>query len=181
MKKIIAILLLTIGYCSVTTAQTSVTQTVSLTIVNSIAITFVSTGTSTGSTVTIPFTTVSNYANGVASAAQQLLVQSNRNFNVTVHCNTTSFTYSGSTSPSPTMPVSGVLAIKVSANTTGGSIASPFSSSAYATLTGTAQNLITSGTNGGNQGFSIIYNTTPGFAYPAGTYTTSVIYTATQL
>ncbi|MBS1688550.1 MAG: peptidoglycan-binding protein LysM, partial [Bacteroidetes bacterium] len=53
--------------------------------------------------------------------------------------------------------------------------------SAYSTLTSTAQNLISNATYGGNQTFSVQYNATPGFAYPAGTYTTSVVYTATQL
>ncbi len=40
--------------------------------------------------------------------------------------------------------------------------------------------LISNGQNGGNQTFSVMYNATPGFAYPAGTYTVDVVYTATQ-
>ena len=78
------------------------------------------------------------------------------------------------------MPVSGVLKLMVTANSTGGSVASPFSTSSYATLTDADQDLITSGTYGSNQLFSIQYKAEPGFTYPAGTYTTSVVYTATQ-
>ena len=77
------------------------------------------------------------------------------------------------------MPVSGVLAAQVTANATGGTIASAFNS-AYGGLTASAQSLISSCTNGGNQTFSVQYQATPGFAYPAGTYTTNVVYTATQ-
>ncbi len=70
--------------------------------------------------------------------------------------------------------------LMVSANTTGGTIATPFSGTAYSTLTSTDQNLISNGTYGANQLFSVQYQATPGFTYPAGTYTTNVIYTATQ-
>ncbi|MBL7683508.1 MAG: hypothetical protein JNK00_10655, partial [Flavipsychrobacter sp.] len=48
-------------------------------------------------------------------------------------------------------------------------------------LTSTAANLLTNCNNGGNQTFSVMYEATPGFAYPAGTYTVDVVYTATQL
>ena len=184
MKKIIIIAASFLGFASVANAQSAsstATQQVSLALTNAIAMTFTGSGTSTGTAVSIPFTTVADYTNGVASSAQALLVQSNKNFTITVNTNAANFTYTGSTTPSPTMPVNGVLALKVSANGTGGTIASPFSASTYATLTSTAQNLITNATYGGNQTFSVVYNATPGFAYPAGTYTTSVVYTATQL
>src|SRR6476661_3874932 len=161
-------------------ASATATQAVNLTLSNAIAITFTGSGTSTGGAVTLPFTTVSDYANGVTSTAQQLKVQSNLPFDVTVNANATNFTYTGTYTTGTTMPISGVLKLLVSANTTGGAIATPFSSSSFATLTSTAQNLITNGTNGGNQLFSVQYQATPGFAYPAGTYSTSVIYTATQ-
>ena len=78
------------------------------------------------------------------------------------------------------MPVNGVLGIMVSANGTGGSIGGSFSGSAYNTLTSANQDLITNGSRGGNQTFSVKYKATPGFAYPAGTYSVDVVYTATQ-
>jgi hypothetical protein len=182
MKKIIILSSVLAGFATAANAQatSSANQNVSLTLANTIAITFTSTGNTTGTAVSLPFTTVANYTNGVQSSAQQLQVQSNKPFNVTVASNAANFTYAGSTTPAPTMPVSGVLAVEVSANTTGGAIASPFSSSAFATLTSSSQNLINTATAGGNQLFSVIYQATPGFAYPAGTYTTNVVYTATQ-
>ncbi|MBL7682932.1 MAG: hypothetical protein JNK00_06190, partial [Flavipsychrobacter sp.] len=120
-----------------------------------------------------------DYANGVQSSAQGLKVRSNKKFGVTVKTNATNFSYTGSTTPAPTMPVSGVLALKVSANGTGGAIAGSFSG--FVGLTSTAANLLTNCNNGGNQTFSVMYEATPGFAYPAGTYTVDVVYTATQL
>ncbi|MBS1689888.1 MAG: hypothetical protein JSS96_14255, partial [Bacteroidetes bacterium] len=110
---------------------------------------------------------------------QALKVQSNKNFTVTVNANASTFTYTGSTTPAPSMPVSN-LNLMVTANGTGGTIAGTFGT-AYTDLSATAQNLITNATYGGNQTFSVQYQATPGFAYPAGTYTTSVVYTATQL
>jgi len=162
-----------------TAASSTATQQVNLSLTNAIAITFTGSGTATGAAVTLPFTTVSDYTNGVTSAAQALKVQSNKNFSITVNTNSATFSYTGSTSPAPSMPVS-ALNVKVTANGTGGTIAGTFGS-AYTDLSATAQNLITNGTYGGNQTFSVQYQATPGFAYPAGTYTTSVVYTATQL
>jgi hypothetical protein len=183
MKKIVIIAATFLGFASAANAQVTAnaTQQVNLSLTNAIAITFTGSGTTTGAAVSMPFATVSDYTTGVTSSAQQLKVQSNKNFTVTVNANAANFTYTGSTTPAPSMPVSGVLGVEVTANGTGGTIATPFSSSAYSTLTSTAQNLISNATYGGNQTFSVQYQATPGFAYPAGTYTTSVVYTATQL
>ena len=181
-KVIIAAVLVSLTFAAnAQSASATATQQVNLNLSNAIAITFTGSGTATGTAVSLPFTTVADYTNGVTSTAQQLKVQSNKNFTVTVNTNAANFTYTGSTTPSPSMPVNGVLGVEVTANATGGSIASPFSSSAYSTLTSSVQNLLTNCNNGGNQTFSIQYQATPGFSYPAGTYTTSVVYTATQL
>ena len=180
-KGIIAAAFLGLGFTSnAQNASSNATQSVSLTLSNAIAITFTGSGTNTGGAVTLPFSTVSDYANGVSSTAQQLKVQSNLPFDVAVKANAANFTYTGSYTTGTTMPVSGVLKLMVTANSTGGSIATPFSSTAYSTLTSSNQNLINNGTYGSNQLFSVQYQATPGFAYPAGTYTTSVVYTATQ-
>ena len=162
-------------------ASSTAQQPVQLSLSNVIEITFLGTGNANGATVSLPFTSVNDYANGVTSSAQQLRVRTNKNFSVTVQANAANFTYAGTANPSPAMPVSGVLALKVPANATGGSIAAPFSSTGYSTLTNTPQNLINNGTNGDSQTFDIQYNATPGFAYPGGTYTVDVVYTATQL
>ena len=177
-KTVVAIIILLFVPACFISAQTTATQTVSPTITNSIAIIFSGTGTSTGSAVSIPFSTVSDYANGVTSATQALVVESNMSFNVTVNASSASFTYSGTTTPSPVLAVTS-LKLMVTANGTGGSIAGTFGSS-FTSLTSSAQNLITGGTSGSNQTFSIQYKATPGYGFPAGTYTTSIVFTATQ-
>jgi len=182
MKKIIAIAALAIvGYSAQAQVASTATQTVNLNLSNAIELTFTGSGTATGAAVNLAFNTVNDYANGVQSSAQELKVRSNKKFGVTVKSNATNFSYTGTTTPAPVMPVSGVLGLKVSANATGGAIATPFSASAYNGLSSTAANLITNANNGGNQTFSVMYEATPGFAYPAGTYTVDVVYTATQL
>ncbi len=184
MKKIIIAATAILGFASASFAQSNASgtasQTVQLALSNALEITFTGNGSATGGTVTIPFTTVNDYANGVESAAQEIKIRSNKNFGVTVKTSTANFsvTNAGVTTTS-TMPAS-VLGVKVSANATGGSIASGFSSSAYNSLSATAANLISNATYGGNQTFSVMYKATPGFAYPAGTYATDVVYTATQ-
>jgi hypothetical protein len=174
MKKLILFTasIFTIGFSA--NAQQSAQQTIQLDLSNALEITFTSNGTTTGPTVTLPFTTVNDYASGVQSAAQQLKVRSNKAFNVAVKGNTAFFATGGGAS---TMPVS-ALQVKVFANSTGGSIAGTYAG--YTDLSTAAANVITNGTYGGNQLFSVMYNANPGFAYPAGTYTMDVVYTATQ-
>ena len=184
MKKLIAIAVFATVAISVkaqsSNQASSASQTVKLALSNAIELTFTGNGSAQGADVTIPFNSVNDYANGVESNDQQLKVRSNKDFDVTVKTNAANFTYTGNTSPAPVMPVSGVLNLKVTANGTGGAIASPFSSTAYASLTDADQDLIADGDRGGNQTFDIKYKATPGFAYPAGTYAVDVVYTATQ-
>ena len=181
MKKIIIIAAALVGFAVNANAQgatANANQNVSLTLSNAIDITFTGSGTDVGAAVNLPFTTVAHYSNGVTSTAQQLKVQSNLAFNVTVKANAANFTYAGTYTTGTTMPVSGVLKLMVSANATGGTIATPFT--AYSNITAADQALINNGTYGANQLFSVQYKATPGFTYPAGTYTTQVVYTATQ-
>ena len=181
MKKIIVIAAALIGLTSAAKAQSasgSAQQTVQLSLSNALEITFVANSSATGATVSLPFTTANDYANGVESAAQQLKVRSNKNFNVTVKANAATFTVTnGATTTASTMPAS-VLDVKVSTNGTGGAIAGTFAG--YTDLSTTATNMITNGTYGGNQTFSVMYKAAPGFAYAAGTYNMDVVYTATQ-
>jgi hypothetical protein len=159
-------------------ASASAQQTVQLQLSNALEITFTGNSSATGATVTLPFTSTNDYANGVESTTQQLRVRSNKNFNVTVKTNAATFTVNnGTTTTASTMPAS-VLDVKVTANGTGGAIAGNFAN--YTDLSNTAANLITNGTYGGNQTFSVQYKAQPGFAYPAGTYAIDVVYTATQ-
>lgn len=160
--------------------SSSASQSIILKLNDAIEITFTGSGSNTGNDVTIPFNTVNDYANGVESATQELKVVSNRDFTVSVRSNAQHFSYNGTTSPSPVMPVSSVLGLMVTANTTGGTVATPFSTSNYAFIRRNPQDLIANGSRGSNQKFSIKYKATPGFTYPAGTYTVDVVYTATQ-
>ena len=184
MKKIIIIAAAILGFTTASNAQnnasSTASQTVQLQLSNALEITFTGNGATTGNTVSLPFNTVNDYANGVESAAQELKVRSNKNFTVTVKTSTGNFSVTnGGNTASSGMPTS-VLGVMVSANNTGGQIGQGFSTSAYNSLSATAANLITNANNGGNQTFSVKYKATPGFAYPAGTYSTDVVFTATQ-
>ena len=177
---IVALIALSIVASAQTNASSTAQQTVELGLSNTIDITFTGSGTATGGTVTLPFATVTDYANGVESAAQQLKVRSNKIFNVTVAASAANFsvTNNGTTSVS-TMPVAGVLDLMVSSNQAGGTIASGYS--AYGGgLSTAAASILTGASNGNNQTFSVKYKATPGFAYPAGVYAVDVVYTATQ-
>jgi hypothetical protein len=179
MKKIITLAVAFICFSVAANAQAtaSATQSVGLALTNAIAITFTGSGTATGTAVSLPFATVADYANGVTSATQTLKVQSNKAFNVTVAASAANFTYSGTTSPAPVMPVTN-LNLMVTANSTGGTIGSAFT--AFGDLTSVAQTVLTGCTYGSNQTFGVQYQATPGYAFPAGTYTASIVYTATQ-
>ena len=142
-------------------AQSSATasQTVTLTLQNSIDIA-ITAATGTGFT----FANTSDYQNGLTNAsASSLQVKSNRPWAVTVATATANF--SGPASPSPAMP-SSVLGVRLN----GGS--------SYSALSTTSASL-TSGSRGTGS-FSVDYNANPGFSYDAGSYTISVVYTATQ-
>jgi len=180
MKKIIAIASLFTAFATAANAQTvsaTATQTVNLNLTDVISISFVSSGSSTGAAVNLPFTTVTDYANGVTSADQQMVVMSNKHFNVSVQTNAVNFTYTGPVSPAPAVQISNVLQMMVTANNTGGSL----SYSTYSSISSGAGTIINYGSAGGNQTFSVKYKANPGFSLPGGTYTANVVYTATQL
>ena len=186
MKKLLSIAALSFGIATAAQAQTTsapssnATQQVQLSLSDALELSFVGSG-NTGTTVSLPFTTVAHYSSGVQSAPQDLVVKSNKKFSVSVKTSAATFSYAGSATSGTNMPVNGVLGISVNANSTGGSVAAPFSTSTYSSLTAADQTLISNANNGGNQTFSIKYEAKPSFAYPAGTYTVDVVYTATQL
>lgn len=184
MKKLFVIALLSVSTYTLhaqnqSNMDASANQFVELLLSNAIDITFTANNATTGPLVEIPFTTINDYVNGVESAEQQILVRSNKTFKVDVRANSANFTYTGSTTPAPTMPVAGVLGLKITQNNTGGTLGA-FNTTTYATLRDFNQNLLFDGDKGANQNFSVKYRATPGFAYPAGNYSINVIYTATQ-
>lgn len=147
-------------------------QTSNLSLTDAIDISLVSVA-----TTTLTFANVNDYANGIESEEQTMVIRSNKKFNVRVKTSSSKFTYSGP-SANPNMNVTNVLKVKVTANNTGGTLGSGFSN--YKNMSTSGAKIINAGTPGGNNTFSIKYMATPGFAYPAGTYTVNIIYTATQ-
>ena len=155
MKKIIIIAAAFIGFTSAANAQSNASgaasQTVQLSLSNALEITFTGNNSANGSTVTLPFTTVNDYANGVESNDQEIKVRSNKDFTVTVKTSAATFNVTnGATTSASTMPAS-VLGVVVSANTTGGSLGTGFSATAYKALSSNAATIISQGDRGGNQ------------------------------
>ena len=96
---------------------------------------------------------------------------SNRHVNITI--NTPALFTGGS----GTMPRS-VLDYLVNSNLTGGTAPAGWGNVSAATLP-----VITNGLNGGDdvRSFNVQLRANPGFAYPGGTYTMNILFTATQL
>lgn len=182
MKKIIILSIVLAGFKLSANAQatTSANQNVGLSLSNALTITFVANSSANGATASIPFATVSDYVNGVESNLQNLKVQSNKKFNVTLNAASANFTYSGTASPAPTMPVTGVLTCDIENNNTGGTINTAYANETYGAISTTPVTLISNANNGNSQTFAVEYYAQPGFAYPAGTYTVNVIISATQ-
>lgn len=179
MKKVtLFILVLVFTYMGVNAqnATDGAQQRTNLALSNAIEIKFYSSY--YGGTQTMTFNSVNDYANGVYTGYQILLVRSNKDYNITVKTNSQNFSYTGPTSPAPVMPTS-KLNMALFYNGTGGQVSNSFYGK-YAPLSASAQNLISNGKKGDFRYFFTRYKATPGFAYPAGTYTTDVVYTATQ-
>jgi hypothetical protein len=161
MKKITIVAATLFAAFTSANAQSSATtsQTVTLTLANSIDIAFTA---ATGTNFT--FSNVTDYQNGLTNAnASSLQVKSNRPWAVTVGSATANF--SGPSAPSPAMP-SSVLGVRLNGGSSFGALS-------------TSTQSLTSGDRGMSS-FSVDYNANPGFSYDAGTYTLSVVYTATQ-
>lgn len=148
-------------------------QNVQLGLANVISITYIG----SEATVNLPFASASDYANGITSGTQDFLVQSNKQFKVTVKASSSRFSYTGS-STDPHMPIS-LLKIAVTANNTGGTIPNKFDNQ-FSKIKTSNQTIIKNGVAGGNQTFSVQYQADPGYSYPEGIYTATIVYTATQ-
>lgn len=157
--------------------STNAAQTTNLSLSDAIEIHFVSTASSTGSIVTLPFTDVNDYADGVESAGQQIRVRSNKDFDVRMESNANYFTYSGNATSNNLMRVKDVLKMKIAANNTGGSVSGGFGN--YKKVDDDDKKILNN-CDKGDRDFTIQYKASPGFEYPAGTYTVDVIFTATQ-
>lgn len=180
MKKVILLTIMLIGVAIVSKAQTpasTASQTTNLNLTNAIELSFTANNSGTGAALNFNFNTVNDYANGLESAPVQMRVRSNKSFNLSVKSSGAYFTYSGSTTPAPQMYVGSVLYFKMTQNNTGGW---SWVNNRYDYIDHYNWTFLYNGTNGGDQNFTLVYKVTPGFTFPAGTYTTDVIYTATQ-
>ena len=85
-KRVLTILSILCVLCNYAKAQSSTTETevVDINLVNVIVLTFNSTGTSTGSAVSLSFTTINDFTTGKESTVQQLTAASTKPFNITV-------------------------------------------------------------------------------------------------
>lgn len=174
MKKIFLTIVALIAVLAGAYAQgtnTAATQTVKLSMNDAIELTILS-----GANPQMNFVTVNDYANGIVSAEQQVQVRSNKKFNVRVKARAARFSFAG-TGSDPKMPLS-VLRLKVLNNNTGGTVTSGYAN--FNSLSTSSKNMINNATAGGNNTFSVQYRATPGFTYPAGSYTMEIVYTATQ-
>jgi hypothetical protein len=158
-KQIVFSIIALFGVFAANAQSSNASHSASLTLSNAIELTF----TSGGSGVSMTFSTPDHYTNGVdADNAATIRVRSNRAYNVSVKTSAADFTSTSAT----TMPVS-ILGVKES------------NQASYVTLSSSDQSLLTSQARGTNS-FNVSYRANPGFNYDAGTYTVSVVYTATQ-
>lgn len=160
MKKSIFILAASVAIASTAFSQTTtanVSQTVTLNLQNQIDIAIES---ATGTT--LAFTSPDDYANGVVSGnASTLRVRSNKPWDLTVKAATSDFSGTPSTIPASVLSVS----LK--------------DADSYIALSTADQTLMANGARG-SVPVALDYKATPGFLYEAGSYTISVVYTATQ-
>lgn len=182
MKKTIAIfaLLLTGFIADAQNSSTSGSHPVQCAMAEVVGASMVTSGSGGGAaaTVDLPITGTDALINGIESPEISVTMQGNTAFDVSVKASSEAFTYSGPSTSGTTMLVKDVLSIMVSSNNTGGSIGSGFSS--YQPLDGAnAKKMIQSGQSGVRT-FGFKYKANPGFNYPAGTYTTSIVYTITK-
>ncbi|MBS1771356.1 MAG: hypothetical protein JST82_00760 [Bacteroidetes bacterium] len=162
-------------------ASAGASQRLVIELTNAIEISFSSTGSATGSTVTFPFANPTQYGSGATSPEYQLTIRSNQPFTINVKTSDKNFTYAGVVNPAPVMPVAGVVSMLITQNQSGGVVVAPFSSTSFGNIDETAKTLLTTCNNGGNQWFAVKYKASPGFSYPGGLYSIDAIYTATQM
>jgi hypothetical protein len=129
----------------------------------------------------VTFLTPADFSDGknTSSTPTELLVRSTNKFSIKVRTNGNTFTYAGPNTPDA-IPMSSVLGLKIINNTTGGTIQSPYSTAAYQPIQSTDQPLISTGTNGDNQRFTVAFEFRPGFKFPGGLYTAEIVFTASQ-
>lgn len=133
---------------------------------------------SSGGTVSFPISGTSALSEGLESADIQVTMQCNTAYDVNVSASASTFTYTGPSTFGTTMQVKDVLQFMVTDNQTGGNISSDYDQ--YQPIDGTNAKVAIGSGQPGVHTFSFKYKAQPGFNYPAGTYTTDIIFTVVK-
>ncbi len=178
MKRINIIILFmaaAVGLRAQTSVDAGASQTTNLALSNAIELTFAS---GSGGTSQMEFTSLNDLVNGVESNTQQLVVRSNKTFDVSVSCPSTNFSYSGNSLLNNILPVA--TALKITCTQANGGTVPGQTGTWKGFNIFTPTTLLTDCDPGGNQTFTVKYKAIPGLQVASGAYTTSVIFTATQ-
>lgn len=130
------------------------------------------------SSINIPIGGINALADGTESHEIDVTLQSTSDYDVSVSSSSEYFTYNGTASNPTPMLVKDVLSIKITGNNTGGAVSNGFTQ--YQPIDGSLNQLIIATGLSGSRTFSFKYMAQPGFNYPAGTYTTDIVYTITK-
>lgn len=183
-KKIIIIFLfiLAAGGAVAQNAGSSAIQTATLSLADVVGVDVVSGGGNGGnggsSAVEMPIHGVNALANGIESPQLEIKLRSTSAFDVSISASANTFSYTGPSTSGTNMNVSDVLNVMITENNTGGSVSSGFTE--YQSVNGTTQKSIITSGQPGERAFSFKYKALPDFNYPAGTYTTDIVYTITK-
>lgn len=172
-------------YCQTLSAQTekssSAVQNVDLALADVVSTGFFS-GNGSGSgappSVDLPLGGTGALSEGIESPEIKVTMQCNSGYDVSVSSSSTNFTYSGNSTTNTTMPVSDVLSFMVTENNTGGSVSNNFTS--YQAVDGMNMKKAIGSGKPGVRTFSFKYKAQPGFKYPAGVYTTDIVFTVVK-
>lgn len=139
---------------------------------------FTGTGGGGSSAVEIPMNGADALEFGIESPEIEVTLQCTADYDISIAASANNFTYSGSSTIDNLMPVSEVLSIMITENTTGGTISSGMTQ--YQAINGTQGKLAIDNGQRGVRKFKFKYKAQPGFEFSAGTYTTDIVYTLTK-
>lgn len=134
----------------------------------------------------VAFNNAADYNNAAGlntTGLTTMTVKSTRGFHVTAHSSTANFvTANGGDAHGKT--IANVLSLHVAPNAGAGTAVNGYGMVAsvpvYGPISTTPQNVLTGGSAGGNQQFSVGYNAQPNWGMAGGDYTATIVYTATQ-
>ena len=177
---IVFLFILSAGTAVAQHASSSATNTANLSLADVVGVDVVSGGGGNGggNAVEMPIHGVSALANGIESPPLEIKLKSTSAFDVSISASSNTFSYTGPSTSGTNMNVSDVLNVMITENNTGGSISSGFTQ--YQSVNGTTQKSIITSGQPGERAFSFKYKALPEFNYPAGTYTTDIVYTITK-